>query len=60
MQTKECPITGDSKHDDLFHKKVILAYNQLKCKGNLSYRQEDLIMKQVENLINITLLCPTL
>ena len=24
VQTKECPITGDSKLDDLFHKKMIL------------------------------------
>ena len=39
MQTKECPITGDSKHDDLFHKQMILAYNQFKCKENLAYRQ---------------------
>ena len=39
MQTKESPITGDSKHDDLFHKKMILAYNQFKCKENLAYRK---------------------
>ena len=39
MQTKECPITGDSKHDDIFHKQMILAYNQFNCKENLAYRQ---------------------
>ena len=36
MQTKECPIIGDSKHDDLFHKQMILAYNQFKCKENIA------------------------
>ena len=39
MQTKECPITTDSKHDDLFHNQMILAYNQFKCKENITYRQ---------------------
>ena len=39
MQTKERPITGDSKHDDIFHKQMILAYNQFKYKENLAYRQ---------------------
>ena len=24
VQTKQCPITGDSKHCDLFHKKMTL------------------------------------
>ena len=24
VQTKGCPITGDSKHDDLFHKQMTL------------------------------------
>ena len=38
MQTKESPITGDSKHD-LFHKQMILTYSQFKCKENLAYRQ---------------------
>ena len=39
MQTKESPITGDGKHDGLFDKQMILAYNQFKCKENLAYRQ---------------------
>ena len=39
MQTKECRITGDSKHDDLFHEQMILAYNQFKCKENIVDRQ---------------------
>ena len=39
MQTKECPITVDSKQDDLFHNQMILDDNQFKSKENLAYRQ---------------------
>ena len=48
MQTKECPITGDSKHDDLFHKNMILSYNQLKCKENIAYRQVTKLNKKIK------------
>ena len=39
VQTMESPIIGDGKHDDRFHKKMIINYNQLKCKENIAYRQ---------------------
>ena len=39
MQTKEIPITGNGKHGDLFHNKMILTYNQFICKENIVYRQ---------------------
>ena len=39
MQTKESPITGDGKHGDLFHKQMILTYNQFKYKENIAYKQ---------------------
>ena len=29
MQTKQCPITGDSKHCDLFHKQMTLTEKQI-------------------------------
>ena len=39
VKTKEIPITGNGKHGVLFHKQVILTYNQFKCKENIAYRQ---------------------
>ena len=39
VQTKESPITGDGKHGVLFHKQMILTYNQFRCKENIAYRQ---------------------
>ena len=48
MQTKECPIIGDSKHDVLFHKQMILAYNQFKCKENIAYRQITNVNKRIK------------
>ena len=39
VQIKESPITGNGKHGDLFHKQMILNYNQFRCKEHLAYRQ---------------------
>ena len=36
MQTKECPITSDSKHDDLFHKQM--NFNWERCYEQLIYQ----------------------
>ena len=39
VQTKEIPITSNAKNGDIFHKQMILTYNQFKCKENIAYRQ---------------------
>ena len=47
MQAKECPVTADSKHDYLFHKR---RTSDLSNK-ELEYKEKNLTYKQVENLI---------
>ena len=56
MQDEKCPVTGDSKHDYLFHKRRTSALSNKEPEykeKNLTSRK--LKNKQVENLIKITL-----
>ena len=47
MQAKKCPVTGDSKHDYLFHKQRTSDLSNKEPE----YKEKNLTYKQVENLI---------
>ena len=47
MQAKTCPITGDSKHDYLFHKRRTFDLSN----KDPEYKEKNLTYKQVEKLI---------
>ena len=48
VQANKCPVTGDSKHDYLFHKRRTSDLSNKEPE----YKEKNLTYKQVENLIN--------
>ena len=47
MQKKKCPVTSNSKHDYLFHKRRTSDLSNKESK----YKEKNLTYKQVEKLI---------